>query len=192
MDGGSADAGAVLRALEALCPQPIGTTALLALAGTLGADVPFLTTDATLALGWSRGDRLLALPPLPRMAVTLVACSEGVNTGAAYAALAAARRQRAHAIEARAYACDAFASWDSVCALAVNDFEDVVMSLHREVAATLPALRAVAARLNNAGTRALALMSGSGATCALIHPAGTDVALNGIAASRLRHTATSG
>ena len=39
LGGGSADAAAVLRALETMCPSPLGAARLLAVAGTLGADV---------------------------------------------------------------------------------------------------------------------------------------------------------
>ena len=56
LGGGSADAGAVLRALNALAPRPLPIERLLRIAATLGADVPFLTLDAPLALGTDRGD----------------------------------------------------------------------------------------------------------------------------------------
>src|SRR5207253_289491 len=42
LGGGSADAGAVLRCLNALAPSPLGVSALLSIAAPLGADVPFL------------------------------------------------------------------------------------------------------------------------------------------------------
>ena len=55
LGGGSADAGAVLRALNVLNPRPVPGAELLRLAVSLGADVPFLTQDETpLALGWGR------------------------------------------------------------------------------------------------------------------------------------------
>jgi len=170
LGGGSADAAAVLRALEALCPTPIGLPRLLALAGTLGADVPFMVLDVPLAWAWGRGDRLLPLPALPEMAVTLVAFAEGVNTGAAYGAFARAREAEGAAVLAHAYHAEAFASWPNVCALAANDFEQVVPALHAGVAAVLPALRAEARRLGDAGAPAVGMMSGSGATCFLLHP----------------------
>lgn len=103
LGGGSADAAAVLRALESLAPQPLGSAALLELAGTLGADVPFLVSGASLAWGWNRGDRFLPLPPLPRMPVLLLAFSDGVNTAAAYQALAAARSAKLHESASREY-----------------------------------------------------------------------------------------
>ncbi|GAB1341759.1 4-(cytidine 5'-diphospho)-2-C-methyl-D-erythritol kinase [Gemmatimonas sp.] len=174
LGGGSADAAAVLRALEALCPTPIGLPRLLTLAGTLGADVPFMVRDVPLAWAWGRGDRLLPVPALPVMAVTLVAFDQGVNTGAAYGAFARAREAQGSAVGAMAYAADAFASWASVCALAANDFEQVVPNLHAGVASTLPLLRQTAASLHAQGHHAIGMMSGSGATCFLLYAGGGD------------------
>lgn len=172
LGGGSADAAAVLRALEALSPTPLGLARLLELAGTLGADVPFMVLDVPLAWGWSRGDRLLPLPPLPSMDVSLVTFSEGVNTGAAYGAFARAREARGDAVCAGAYAADAFSSWQSIATLAANDFEQVVPSMHTGVATALPVLQAEARALKAAGHPAIGMLSGSGATCFLLHPSG--------------------
>lgn len=173
LGGGSADAAAVLRALEELCPAPLGRERLVALAGTLGSDVPFLVLDAPRALAWGRGDRLLPLPALPAMPVTLVAFRQGVDTGQAYRALAeeratGARATDAAAVRALAYPADAFGRWDTVAALATNDFESVVPRMHAGVAAWLPRVRAIASRLRAEGAPAIGLMSGSGATCFLL------------------------
>lgn len=178
LGGGSADAAAVLRALESLCPTPLGLPRLLAVAGTLGADVPFLVSDAALAWAWGRGDRLLPLPALPTMAVKLVTFREGVNTGAAYGAFAKARETRGDALSAYAYAADSFASWSSVAELAVNDFEAVVREMHAGVRATVPRVQQLAQELRTRGVPAIGLMSGSGATCFLLHPPGTSVSLD--------------
>ncbi len=168
LGGGSADAAAVLRALESLAPTPIGEARLLAIAGSLGADVPFLLSGENLAWAWARGDHLLALPRLPVVPVTLVAFTEGINTGAAYAAFAANRAairaarmtSGAETTTSRVYETQAFASWPSVRALAANDFESVATTMHAGVAETLPIVRAAAGRTGGIG-----LMSGSGATC---------------------------
>jgi hypothetical protein len=82
LGGGSADAGAVLRCLNALAPEPLAGGELLALAATLGADVPFLTSEAPLALAWGRGERMLALPSLPERRVHLACFAEGRSHGA--------------------------------------------------------------------------------------------------------------
>lgn len=169
LGGGSSNAAAVLRALNAMAPQPLAPAELLEIAGALGSDVPFLVSDALLALGWGRGDRLLELPALPSVPVQLITFSEGVNTGAAYQAL---RITAATHAGATAYAPDAFASWGQISGQAVNDFERTVPTFHQGVAEWLPRLRSQASRLSAGGFPALALMSGSGATCFLVHPPG--------------------
>jgi 4-diphosphocytidyl-2-C-methyl-D-erythritol kinase len=190
LGGGSADAAAVLRALELLCPTPLGPARLLEIAGTLGADVPFMVGNIPLAWGWGRGDRLLPLAPLPAMAVTLVTFTEGVNTGAAYGAFAQARETGGAAVPAYAYPPGAFASWDQVMSLAANDFEQVVPALHAGVAAALPVLRDEAARLRANGEMAMALMSGSGATCFLLHREDALVQLAAWEGARIVETRT--
>lgn len=190
LGGGSADAAAVLRGLEALCPTPLGPARLLEIAGTLGADVPFLVGNIPLAWGWGRGDRLLPLAPLPAMAVTLVTFAEGVNTGAAYGAFAKAREAGGAAVPAYAYPAEAFASWHQVAALAANDFEQVVPAMHAGVATALPVLRDEAARLRAGGHVAMALMSGSGATCFVLHPPELRVAPEAPAGGMVVRTGT--
>lgn len=183
LGGGSADAAAVLRAFESLAPQPMGNAALMELAGTLGSDVPFLLSGVSTAWAWGRGDRFLPLAPLPRMDATLLTFSDGVNTGAAYGAIATARAERvstpAPPMSARSrpsgalqYPADAFATWSSIAGLAANDFEEVVPALHIGVARWLPVVKQAAARLIANGTPAMGLMSGSGATCFVLAPPG--------------------
>lgn len=155
LGGGSADAGAVLRALNALAPNPLASDALLTLALRLGADVPFLATDAPLALGWGRGERLLALRPLPAREVLLALPPFGVETKAAfgwYAAAAGGRALRAPT----PLSLDALDRWDAIAPLAVNDLEEVVIARHPQIAACVQ-------RLQGAGAR-IARMSGSGST----------------------------
>ncbi len=175
LGGGSADAAAVLQALESMSPAPLGAADLLALGGTLGADVPFLLSEQSISLGWGRGDRLLALPALPRAQVVLFAFDGGVNTGTAYGEIARTRNSEGVRPVARGYDADAFASWGSVATLAANDFESVVPGMHTGVATTLPLVRQVATGLCDAGTPAIGMLSGSGATIFLLAP--LDVAL---------------
>ena len=82
--GGSADAGAVLRALRALDPDPPDAATLQRWAARLGADVPVMTLDSPLALGWGRGEQLLPLPALPSRAVMLYVPEFRVATREAY------------------------------------------------------------------------------------------------------------
>jgi 4-diphosphocytidyl-2-C-methyl-D-erythritol kinase len=172
LGGGSANAAAVLRGLNAIAPTPLSPAALLSIAAGLGADVPFLASDALLAWTWGRGDRLLTLPPLPVQSVQLVTFAEGVNTAAAYAALAAQRAE--HGLDdhrdQRMYSLSDFDNWSAVCAIGLNDFEHVVPSFHAGVARVLPAVRELARALRDHGADALGMMSGSGATCFLLGP----------------------
>jgi 4-diphosphocytidyl-2-C-methyl-D-erythritol kinase len=155
LGGGSADAGAVLRALQALAPQPPSPDLVATIALRLGADIPFLTTDAPMALGWGRGERLLALRSLPARDVLLVLPNFGVETRAAFGWLAESRTSAELSAPA-ARTLDELDRWDAVAKLTGNDFEPVVFARHPELAAARAALEAAGARI--------ARMSGSGST----------------------------
>ena len=64
MAGGSADAAAVLRALNRLYGAPLTPDGLETLAARVGSDVPFCVRGGT-ALATGRGEKLEALPSLP-------------------------------------------------------------------------------------------------------------------------------
>ena len=64
MAGGSADAAAVLRALNRLYGAPLTADALETLAARVGSDVPFCVRGGT-ALATGRGEKLESLPSLP-------------------------------------------------------------------------------------------------------------------------------
>jgi len=170
LGGGSADAGAVLRALDAMAPSPVGADALLAIASRLGADVPFLTSTAPYALAWGRGERLLALPAPEEREVLLVLPPFAVNTAAAYGWLAAAREADGFAeVGAAALPLEALSDWSALASLASNDFEPVVAARH-------PTITAIVQRLRGLGC-APALMSGSGSSVFGVLPSSRGVAL---------------
>jgi 4-diphosphocytidyl-2-C-methyl-D-erythritol kinase len=198
LGGGSADAGAVLRCLNALAPAPLPPGELLALAAPLGADVPFLTSGAALALAWGRGERMLALPPLPERRVHLAVFAEGVSTAEAYASLAEWRRATGARARPALWTPRRLTRWDDVALVAANDFEHVVLparedvagvrGLFADVARQVEALNGPDAPAGDGGApdapppegdRApIALMSGSGATVFLLTPlAGVEVGL---------------
>lgn len=168
LGGGSADAAAVLRALNAMAPSPVSPARLLEMGGVLGADVPFLVSGVSRAWAWGRGDRLLVLPPLPSVPVMLFAFANGVNTGAAYNAFAALREASGERVAARLYAVDALDRWEKIAAVAENDFEQVVPLMHEGVASILPVLKVAARMHGNAEHLGMGMMSGSGATCFLL------------------------
>lgn len=92
LGGGSADAAAVLRALERLGGRPLGRERLRELAAELGSDVPFCLEGGT-AHATGRGERLQPLPPLPPLPLTVL-LPEGAAcaTPAVYAALSEEER----------------------------------------------------------------------------------------------------
>lgn len=64
MGGGSADAAAVLRALNKHYGEPLSILALAELGAQVGSDVPFCTLCGT-AMAEGRGERLRKLPDMP-------------------------------------------------------------------------------------------------------------------------------
>jgi 4-diphosphocytidyl-2-C-methyl-D-erythritol kinase len=154
LGGGSADAAAVLRALDAMAPYSAGADAIGGIAGRLGADVPFLASDSVCALAWGRGERMLDLLPPARRQVELLVPPFGVSTKWAYDQLAAARGEARPAPAMRRLGD--LASWEHLTTLAVNDLEPVVSAHHPEIASSAFALRARGATI--------AMMSGSGST----------------------------
>ncbi|MEX1187462.1 MAG: 4-(cytidine 5'-diphospho)-2-C-methyl-D-erythritol kinase [Gemmatimonadaceae bacterium] len=151
LGGGSADAAAVLRALDALAPARLPPAELLALAATIGSDVPFLASDHVIAVGWGRGERLMSLPPLPARPVMLAIPPVHVSTREAYGWL---DRSRGAAPPPPTLSGDAFASWESAAAYAENDFSEAVAERH-------PVIRVIRESLLARGAR-LALLTGSG------------------------------
>jgi 4-diphosphocytidyl-2-C-methyl-D-erythritol kinase len=177
LGGGSADAGAVLRALEAMAPSPIGEPALRALASQLGADVPFLASQCAFALGWGRGERLLTLPAPAEREVLLVLPPFSVNTAEAYRWLAAARETHGPTSDADGVLDVAtLTDWPAIARLAINDFEPVVAAGHPVVATAI-------ARLHALGC-APAMMSGSGSTLFGVLPDGARIEIPRFEAER--------
>ena len=84
--GGSADAAAVLRALNRLCGNRLSISELCALGARLGADIPFCIVGGGALVG-GIGDVLEQMDPMPPCALVVACRGEGVSTPAAYAAL---------------------------------------------------------------------------------------------------------
>ncbi len=84
--GGSADAAAVLRGLNALCGEPLNINALCAAGATLGADVPFCIVGGS-ALVTGIGERMQDFPSLPALSLVVACAGEGVSTPWAYGEL---------------------------------------------------------------------------------------------------------
>jgi 4-diphosphocytidyl-2-C-methyl-D-erythritol kinase len=155
LGGGSADAAAALRAVNQLAGNSVPRAELLHLAARLGSDVPFCLSEASLALAWGRGERMMALPPLPTAPVLLLTPAVAIRTAEAYGWLDAANLSMARR---GGLALDgaALASWSDVARMAGNDFESVVFG-------HLPQVREAFEALARTGPL-LCRMSGSGST----------------------------
>lgn len=151
LGGGSADAAAVLRALDALAPSPLPGAELLSLAAAIGSDVPFLVGPDAMAVGWGRGERLMSLPALPPRPLVLAIPPIHVSTRDAYGWLG---RARGAAPAPPNIPGDAFASWERAARYAKNDFFDAVALRH-------PVVRKIRDSLIGRGAR-IAMLTGSG------------------------------
>jgi 4-diphosphocytidyl-2-C-methyl-D-erythritol kinase len=157
LGGGSADAGAVLRALDALSEHPVGETHLIQLGAALGSDVPFLASEHASALAWGRGERMMALTPPAQRAVRLLLPAFAVNTADAYGWLAEDRERAPQRTEAHVLHPPQLERWDSLAHIAINDFEPVVAARHPEIARVLAEQRADP-------SVEMAMLSGSGSS----------------------------
>ncbi len=126
LGGGSSDAAATLRALNLLYANRLPESDLIALGAELGADVPFFLAATPLALGWGRGERLLALPPLPSLPLLIVPPAAPVKTADAYAWLDKDRPSERTGEFAAVVPASSLASWADVRRYSANDFEPVV------------------------------------------------------------------
>jgi len=181
LGGGSADAAAVLRALDYLSPHPMGSHGLLRIAASLGADVPFLASNAVMALAWGHGERLLSLPALPVRDVLLMSPGFSVSTADAYRWLDEYRESRIQASTeltglAGGVSHDPtdvtvlepldLSTWTSIAEFARNDFESPIAIQH-------PELRGYLERLKNSRA-VLARMTGSGSTIFAVLDSGAE------------------
>lgn len=155
LGGGSSDAAATLRAVNLLLGSPLPDSRLVELGGELGSDVPFFLCGSPLALGWGRGERLLALRPLPPQPVLIAHPRVAMPTGQAFQRIAE-MRGGGYEPPAICLGADRLASWEGVEGIAGNDFQDPA---EERVAVLAPARRA----MEEAGAR-IALLAGSGAS----------------------------
>lgn len=120
LGGGSADAGATLRALNALRPEALRDDAIHLLAARLGADVPFLAGRAPMALAWGRGDHLLELSSRPAREVVLLVPGFSVLSADAYRWLDDSRK--GSPIPPHSLCLGDVLSWPVIPQLSENDF----------------------------------------------------------------------
>lgn len=159
LGGGSSDAAAALVAVNQLAGNAVPRHELLQFAARLGSDVPFFLSASALALAWGRGERLLALPPLPAAPALLVTPPVGVTTADAYRWVDGAR-QSAGRRGAVALDLDVLSRWGDIGRLAGNDFESVVFARVPEIRAGFEALvrtRPLVCRMSGSGSTLFAV-----------------------------------
>ena len=131
LGGGSADAGAVLRALNKHYGDPLSILALAELGAQVGSDVPFCTLCGT-ALVEGRGERLKKLPDMPDCCFVVCKPQFSSSTPALYQKIDAveiAKRPDHQAMES------AFLSGDlgKIAENVYNVFDPIVTQEHLEL-----------------------------------------------------------
>lgn len=174
LGGGSADAAATLRALDALFPGTHSADELARIALSLGADVP-MCLASTPVFAQGRGERLTPAPAMPVVPMVLVNPRIAVATAQVFGALK--HRSGAHIPPHPG-------RFESVAALAhwlghtTNDLEAPAREIAPVIGEVLAALRAQ--------SPLFAAMTGSGATCFAIF-ADMELANKASAALRKQH-----
>ena len=147
--GGSADAAAVLAALNQLYSDPTRES-LYSIAAQVGADVPFCLMGGS-CLAEGIGEALTPLPPLPNdYLIALVKPEISISTAEAYAALD--KIDIIHPPAAQAIALAKRGHWEAAFPLCANVFEQVT---------ALPGLAEAKRRAMDSGAL-LTQMTGSG------------------------------
>jgi 4-diphosphocytidyl-2-C-methyl-D-erythritol kinase len=165
LGGGSSDAAAGLVLVNYLAGNAVPRHELLQFAARLGSDIPFFLSGAPLALAWSRGERLMRLPPLPAAPALLLAPPIPIPTSDAYGWVDS-DRQTSGRRGAVTLDLDVLARWGDVGRMAGNDFESTVFG-------RIPAIRAAFEAL--VGTAPLLCrMSGSGSALFAVYRSARD------------------
>ena len=131
LGGGSADAAAVLRALNKHYGEPLSILALAELGAQVGSDVPFCTVCGT-AMVEGRGERLRKLPDMPDCVFVVCKPDFPVSTPELYQKIdqcAIAKRPDNQAMESAILAGDLGKVAENV----LNVFDPVVTADHLEL-----------------------------------------------------------
>lgn len=131
LGGGSADAAAVLRALNRHYGDPLSILALAELGSLVGSDVPFCVVGGT-AMAEGRGERLRKVADMPECVFVVVKPEFSVSTPELYRKLdetAIARRPEHSALESALLAGDLGQVADKIG----NVFDPVVTAEHLEL-----------------------------------------------------------
>lgn len=133
LGGGSADAAAALVGLnqvwDARCPR----RQLVAIAASLGSDVPFFLQGGT-ALGTGRGDELYPVDDIQRFGIVLIKPSFGVSTADAYRWLDEDRASPVrHDEPVEGKPAEIELGWATRPVILVNDLQEPVARRHPQI-----------------------------------------------------------
>ncbi len=159
LGGGSADAAAVLRALNRHFDMPLSIGALAELGGQVGSDVPFCVIGGT-CMCEGRGERLRKLPDMPDCVLVVCKPEFGVSTPALYKKIdevAIAKRPDNDAMERALLAGDLGEVAANVC----NVFDPLVTADHVElnyIKSIMNSYGAVGFQMTGSGSAVYAIM----------------------------------
>ena len=160
MGGGSADAAAVLRALNRYYDNPLSVFALAELGAQVGSDVPFCTLCGT-AMVEGRGERLRKLSDMPDCVFVVCKPEFSVSTPELYKKIdevAIAKRPDNRAMESALLAGDLGRVAENLC----NVFDPVVTEEHLElnyIKSIFNSYGAVGYQMTGSGSAVFAIMS---------------------------------
>ena len=159
MGGGSADAAAVLRALNRHFGEPLSIFALAELGAKVGSDVPFCTVCGT-AMVEGRGERLRKLPDMPDCVFVVCKPEFSVSTPELYKKIdevAIPKRPDNRAMESAMYTGDLGKVAENV----YNVFDPVVTEEHLElnyIKSIFNSYGAVGYQMTGSGSAVFAIM----------------------------------
>lgn len=160
LGGGSADAAAVLRALNRHFEYPLSIMALAELGAQVGSDVPFCTLCGT-AMVEGRGERLRKLPDMPKDCCFVICKPEfSVSTPALYKEIdntPIGHRPNHQAMESALLSEDL----GKICAEVYNVFDPVVTKDHLEmnyIKSIFNSYGAVAYQMTGSGSAVFAIV----------------------------------
>ena len=160
MGGGSADAAAVLRALNKHFGEPLSIFALAELGAQVGSDVPFCVVCGT-AMCEGRGEKLRMLPNIPDCIFVVVKPDFSVSTPELYHKIDSvdiAKRPDNRAMESALLAGDL----EKVCHNVYNVFDPVVTEEHLElnyIKSLFHQYGAIAYQMTGSGSAVFAIVS---------------------------------
>ena len=167
LGGGSADAAAVLRALNELTGRGMGVAELCALGLQVGSDVPFCVMEGA-ALAEGRGERLTSISPLPDCSIVLCKPAFSIATPELFGRVDG-RKSRLRPDTAGMLSALASGDLPGAARRVYNVFEDVLDRRQQEVFAIKRALTdmgALGAAMTGSGSAVFGLFDDDSAASA--------------------------